>query len=201
MSGSQEEDGDAQSREFPDPVERDRPIPKPLLAGVAALFLWAVGYIVWTQRDDPPALGDSRTVATLAGATGNAQRGAKMDGAALYAAQCAACHQANGAGLPGVFPPLARSEWVTGSPNRLAQVVLHGVSGPLTVAGSVFNGQMPPFRDKLDDASLAAVLTHVRTQFGNAAGPVAERDVAAARAASASRDQPWKGDDELSTLQ
>lgn len=191
---------DAQRRENPDPTEQDYPIPKALLFGVAALFLWGVSYIVWTQRDDSPGLGDHRTAETLVGKPAGGASG-KADGAQIYAAQCVACHQATGAGLPGVFPPLAGSEWVTGSPARVAQIVLHGVTGPLTVKGAPFNGQMPAFKEKLNDGELAAVLTHVRAQFGNAADPVTEKDVADARAATAERTDPWKGEDELKTLQ
>ncbi len=189
---------DAQRRENPDPTEQDRPIPKLLLAGVAALFLWGVGYIVWMQRDDSPGLGDNRTAETLVGKPAGAA--GKADGAQIYAAQCVACHQATGAGLPGVFPPLAGSEWVAGSPARLTQIVLHGVSGPLTVKGSPFNGQMPAFGEKLNDEELAAVLTHARAQFGNTAAPVTAKEVADARAATAGRTDPWKGEDELKTL-
>lgn len=186
----------AQLREHPDPTEQDRPVPKLVLAGAAALFLWGVGYILWTQRDDSPGLGDRRTVATLAGKPA----GAAVDGAQLYAAQCVACHQASGAGLPGVFPPLAGSEWVNGAPARLAAIVLHGVHGKLTVKGAAYDGQMPAFKDKLGDAELAAVLTHVRSQFGNAAAPLTAAEVAAARAATAARAEPWKGDDELQSF-
>ncbi|OON61047.1 cytochrome C oxidase Cbb3 [Massilia sp. KIM] len=183
---------DAQRRENPDPTESERPFPLPLLALVAGLLLWGVGYILTEQRNDDAAWGDRRTASTL-----EAQATGAVDGAQLYAAQCAACHQASGAGLPGAFPPLAGSEWVTGDPRRLADIVLHGVSGALTVKGTVYNGQMPAFKDKLGDVELAALLSHLRTQFGNSAGAVDARLVAETRAASAARTAPWNGDDEL----
>lgn len=190
------EGDDAQRRENPDPIESERPFPRVLLAVGIGLVLWGVGYIFITQSDDDAAFGDHRTLATLQGPA----PGARIDGAQLYTAQCVACHQATGLGLAGVFPPLAESEWVAGDPKRLAQMVLHGVSGTLTVKGASYNGMMPPFKDKLGDAELAAVLTHIRSQFGNRAAPVDAKLVAEARAASSARTAPWKGDDELAAF-
>ena len=64
-------------------------------------------------------------------------------------------------GLPGVFPPLDGSEWVNGDARIVANILLHGVSGPIAVKGSNFSGAMPPFA-QLSDAELAAVASHVR---------------------------------------
>src|SRR6266571_9005106 len=100
---------DARERENPDPHEKNRPIPRLVLIVVLGVLAWAVGYIVLTQRDDAPELGDHRTLATLQGKPAGA--GVVADGAQVYSANCVACHQATGAGLPGVFPPLAGSEW------------------------------------------------------------------------------------------
>ena len=186
----------ARRRENPDPTEVERPFPKPLLAVVIGLVSWGVGYIYITQSNDNAAFGDHRTLSTLQGPA----PGAKVDGAQIYNAQCVACHQATGLGLVGVFPPLAESEWVTGDPKRLAQIVLHGVSGTLTVKGAAYNGMMPPFKDKLDDAHMAALLTHIRSQFGNRADAVDASLMRDARSASSARTAPWKGDDELASF-
>lgn len=186
----------AQRRENPDPIEGERPFRKPLLAVVIALVTWGIGYIYITQSNDNAAFGDHRTLSTLQGPA----PGAKVDGAQIYNAQCVACHQATGVGLAGVFPPLAESEWVTGDPKRLAQIVLHGVNGTLTVKGAAYNGMMPPFKDKLGDAEMAALLTHVRSQFGNRAEPIDAKLVAEARSTSSARTAPWNGDDELTTF-
>lgn len=196
MSEQQFDHERAQRRENPDPTEGERPFPKPLLAVVIALVTWAIGYITITQSNDNAAFGDHRTLSTLQGPA----PGAKVDGAQIYNAQCVACHQATGVGLAGVFPPLAESEWVTGDPKRLAQIVLHGVSGTLTVKGAAYNGMMPPFKDKLDDAEMAALLTHIRSQFGNRAEAVDATLVLDARSASRARTAPWNGDDELATF-
>jgi mono/diheme cytochrome c family protein len=122
--------------------------------------------------------------------TGGAQPAPPADGAAVYAGTCAACHQASGEGAPGLFPPLAGSQWVTGDAGRLARLVLHGLSGPITVRGVEYTGQMPPWR-QLSDAELAAVLTHVRTSWGNAGSPVTADEVARERAATADRATPY----------
>lgn len=196
MNDQQREQERAQRRENPDPTEGERPFPKPLMAVVIGLVAWGIGYIYVTQSNDDAAFGDHRTLATLQGPA----PGAKVDGAQIYNAQCVACHQASGLGLAGVFPPLAESEWVTGDPKRLAQIVLHGVSGTLTVKGAAYNGMMPPFKDKLDDAEMAALLSHIRSQFGNRAQAIDAKLVAQARSASAERTAPWKGDDELASF-
>ncbi|MEO6351733.1 MAG: cytochrome c [Burkholderiaceae bacterium] len=189
---------EAQQREQPDPYEGNHPIPLFILVIIALVFSWGIYYIATSNLSDPPELGDHRTMADL-----TAQAGAKsgvVDGAQIFAAQCVACHQASGAGLPGVFPPLAGSEWVAGKEAVLAQILLHGISGSLTVKGAVYNGQMPAFQDKLNDAEIAAVLTHIRTNFGNAAGKVDAALVKTEREAGKDRKQPWNGDDELSKL-
>ena len=113
-----------------------------------------------------------------------------VNGAAVFAGTCAACHQATGLGTPGMFPPLAGSEYVNGDAARMIRLVLHGLSGPVTVKGSTFNGQMPPWK-QLSDAELAAVISYVRTSWGNTGGAVAASDIAAERTATSSRTGPW----------
>lgn len=189
---------DAQRRENPEPDENGFPVPQTVLVIVTALVLWGAGYILLTQPNDAPGLGDRRTLAALGPKPATA---GGVDGAAIYAARCAACHQGGGTGLPGVFPPLAGSEWVNGNATRLSKIVLHGVTGTLTVEGASYNGQMPSFKAQLDDMELAAVLTHVRSHFGNSAAPLDPGTVKQARAATAGRTDSWKGDDELKTLE
>ena len=105
----------AQERENADPAERIRPVPLMAAAITLAMVLFGVGYIFLSDPFGNSSLGDRRTVADLSGPA-PAAAGAAVDGKALFAAQCAACHQATGQGLSGVFPPLAGSEWVTGEP-------------------------------------------------------------------------------------
>lgn len=188
---------DAQQREHPDPHERGRPVPRGLIAMIGLVFSWAVGYIALAHPNDQPELGDSRTKSEL---VAHAAAGGAANGAQIFAAQCAACHQANGAGLPGVFPPLAGSEWVQANEKLPINILLHGITGKLTVKGTTYNGAMPSFKDKLSDAEIAAVLTHVRSNFGNAAGRIEPTSVQAVRVASKDRTTPWSGDDELAKL-
>ena len=183
-------------RENPDPHEKNKPIPRIVLALVFGVLTWAVGYIVTTQRDDDPTLGDRRTMATLEGKP----KGASANGGELYTANCVACHQANGAGLPGAFPPLAGSEWVLGQEKVLANILLHGITGKLTVKQAEFNGAMPAFKAKFDDNEIAAILTHIRGNFGNAAGKVSADIVKVEREASKERTTPWNGDEDLAKL-
>jgi mono/diheme cytochrome c family protein len=189
-----------EGREKDDPYELDTPIPVPVLVVAAAMVAFGMSYILVSSPDQRAELGDQRTLADLAGAPGGKQGAAKADGAAIFAARCAACHQANGQGLPGVFPPLAGSEWVNGKPELLASILLHGVQGRITVKGTAYDGVMPAFRDQLDDDAIAAVASYARSQWGNTAPVIAAGTVGSARAQSASRSAPWKGDAELAAL-
>lgn len=189
---------EAQQREQPDPYEGNHPIPKFIIILIALVFGWSIYYIASSNLRVPPELGDHRTLADLAPPAGAGS--GVVDGAQIYAAQCVACHQASGAGLPGVFPPLAGSEWVMGKEAVAAQILLHGISGSLTVKGTVYKGEMPVFKDKLNDAEIAAVLTYVRSSFGNAAGKVDAALVKTEREVHKDRKLPWNGDDELGKL-
>lgn len=189
---------EAQQREMPEPYEGNRPVPWLVILIVSAVFIWAIGYIWTTHQTNPPSYGDRRTAQDFKVAPFSA--GGAIDGAQIYAAQCVACHQAGGQGLPGVFPPLAGSDWVNGKAALAVQIVLHGVTGELTVKGVQYNGMMPMFKDKLDDAQLAAVVSYIRSNFGNTAGPVDAATVASERKTTADHAQPWNGDAELSGM-
>lgn len=83
---------------------------------------------------------------------------------------CRTCHQPDGKGLPDSgFPPLANSQWVTGSDERLIKLVMKGMLGPIEVNNKKYPGQVPmtPFGNLLKDEEIAAVLTYVRNSFGN----------------------------------
>lgn len=96
---------------------------------------------------------------------------ASADGKTLFAKNCAACHQADGRGIPGAFPALAGSALALGAPAEGAEVLLKG------------RGGMPDFSGSLDDADIAAVLSYVRASWGNRAAPVADAEVGALRMA------------------
>jgi mono/diheme cytochrome c family protein len=95
---------------------------------------------------------------------------------------CVACHQPGGIGKEGTAPPLVGSEWVLAAgPERIAHVVLNGLTGPITVKGKDWNLTMVPWRDVYDDKHLAAVLSYVRNSWGNKASLVKPEQIAAAR--------------------
>lgn len=188
-----------QAREHHEPEEGSNPMPWFVIGLTALLLGFGTVYIARTTLTGEPAWGDGRSQAELQGPK-PAAAGATVDGAAVYAARCVACHQASGTGLPGVFPPLAGSEWVTGRDTALAAMVLHGINGPLTVKGARYNGAMPAFAGQLQDAELAAVLTHIRSQWGNAAPALSEATVAAVRQEHGARSTPFNGDAELAGL-
>ncbi len=189
-----------EAREHPEPQESHNPMPWVVILVTATLLLFGIVYILRSDLSTPPAYGDGREVAELQGAAPAGGGGDAATAVAVYSARCAACHQANGAGLPGVFPPLAGSEWVTGQEKTLIAAVLHGIEGPLTVKGQSYNGAMPAFASQVSDAELAALLTHIRSQWGNSAGPITAEVVAAVRSETAGQSGPYQGDAELSAL-
>lgn len=92
-----------------------------------------------------------------------------ISGEAGFAAACAACHQPDGKGIPGAFPPLAASAFVQGPPEIVVGTVLDG------------RGGMPAFREDLHDDQIAAILTYVRSAWGNSASAVPQSLVASTR--------------------
>jgi len=112
-------------------------------------------------------------------------------GRAIYAADCAGCHQADGRGLPGLAPALAGSALALAPAAVTARVVLSGKEGAV--------GLMPPIGAKLSDDEIAAVLTYIRREWGNTASPVDAATAQAIRAVSATRTQPWT-DEELARI-
>jgi mono/diheme cytochrome c family protein len=116
----------------------------------------------FTAAPDPrPGGGDG------AGAMDPFQSAMKK-GASGYAV-CGGCHQGNGMGIPGQFPPLAGSEWVLGGTERLVRVTQHGLTGAITVKSQGYNtpGGMMPFGAAMSAGDLANVLTYIRNNWGN----------------------------------
>ncbi|MGO8696912.1 MAG: c-type cytochrome [Limisphaerales bacterium] len=107
-------------------------------------------------------------------------------GKAIYGKICGACHQADGSGKDGVGPPLVGSEWVLApGGERLARIVLNGLTGPIRVQGREWNLVMPPWRENLKDEEIAIVLTYIRTSLGtNKSKAITAAVAAAARSES-----------------
>ena len=112
-------------------------------------------------------------------------------GKSVYMQLCVACHQPTGAGLPPVFPSLVQTEYVSGSEERFAAMILKGVMGPITVKGMVFNNMMPPQEALLTDEKIAAAITYVRGSFGNTYSAVPADVVKSARIKFADRKTAW----------
>ncbi len=180
------------ARENAEPGERTNPVPWLLGLVAASLTVWGVSYFLLAT--DPAAGGASADADKTAAPS--AATGAAPDGAQIFASRCASCHQASGQGLPGVFPPLAGSEWVNGETRMLARILLLGVNGNLAVKGATFNGTMPAF-GSMSDEEIAAVGTHVRASFGNKSAALTADTVKAERVNLGSRTTPWAGGDEL----
>ena len=115
----------------------------------------------------------------LAAATNKEQRIAR--GANVYTANCSACHQPNGEGIPAAFPPLAKSDYLNEDTNRAIGTVLHGLTGEITVNGNKFNSVMPVLA--LNDEDVANVLTFVYSSWENNGTEVTPDDVSKVRAA------------------
>ena len=187
----------AQERENAEPEERMRPMPMVAGAVVLAMVLFGVVYLFMSDPLGNTMLGDQRTVADLSGPA-PAVPGAAIDGKALFAAHCAACHQATGKGLPGVFPPLDGSEWVHGDTRVLANILLHGVEGEIEVEGVTYKGSMPAFQ-QLADAELARLASYIRSSWSNKAEAVTPELFENERKASP-RSKPFDGGAALKAL-
>lgn len=118
----------------------------------------------------------------------------KVIGKRLYSQNCVVCHQANGQGVAGQFPPLAGSEWVNGNDkhgeNHLILLMLHGHQGPMQVMGANYNNAMPQWK-QLSDEQIAAVLTYIRSEWGNKGDAVDPASVAQLRKEHSAQGEAW----------
>ena len=127
---------------------------------------------------------------TGAGAASNASASSSVSaergydaakGKALFTANCAACHQGNGKGLPGAFPALKGNAAINdANPTTHIRAVLHGLQGA-NVGGVVYSSPMPAFGDTLSDADIANIINYERSSWGNHGAPVTAEQVAAER--------------------
>lgn len=153
----------AYERENYEPAELENPLPKWFAAMALGFVVWGAVYF-YQQGVVPADAGDHRTPLAVAAA-------GDVDGATVYAGNCVACHQGNGLGIAGAFPPLDGSGWVNAEPELLAQILLHGVQGEMEVLGNVYNGVMPSMAHLSND-ELAAVSSYIRTSWSNDSGEV-----------------------------
>lgn len=109
-----------------------------------------------------------------------AQNGAAAnDGGKLYTQNCSSCHQPNGQGVQGTFPPLAGNPTVTADPSVVIHIVKYGLNGKVSVKGTAYNGMMPAWGQSLSNADIASIVTYIRSAWGNKASAVTQAEVAA----------------------
>jgi nitrite reductase (NO-forming) len=121
------------------------------------------------------------TQATKAASSGNLTKEEQIKAGQQLFATCAVCHQSNGEGLPGVFPPLAKSDLIAADPKRPISILLKGLTGKITVNGKDYNSVMPPM-SQLNNDEIANIVTYVLNSWGNPGGRVSADEVAKARA-------------------
>jgi len=172
------------NREAYEPTAGFSTVPMWLVMVFAGLFYWGQLYL----NDDAGSF-DKQVYAPFHSfeevARANPHNAAdeqRIMGQDIFGNTCVACHQPTGLGKEGVAPPLVGSEWVLASgPDRIVRIVLNGLAGTVNVKGQDYNLAMPPWKDNFNDEQIAAVLTYVRSEWGNKASPVNPEKVAAAR--------------------
>lgn len=190
-------------RENAEPSAQVTPIPLWLAAICAAVMVWAGTYFgvfhgglsgnVFNEYESSPAvLFPIPEKAGAAQATVATTQSLAELGKAVYS-NCVPCHQPNGLGVAGQFPPLVNTERVTGSEKRLVAVLLKGLQGPITIGGAkqTYTGNMVAWEGSLSDKKIAAVVSYIRSAWGNNAPEISEAKVAAARKEFAAQKAQW----------
>lgn len=185
----------AHERENPEPHEQGN-FPSLLLLFLCSVLIF--GSALYLQRYsgnfDPLVYNEEVQGRGSAGGAAAAVVDPIAAGKRLFVNNCVTCHQANGQGLAGVYPPLAGSDWVNASEEALVRILIHGMSGPVVVNGATYNGAMPafgPLGSNWKDDKIAHVLTYIRQEWGNKGAPVLPETVARIRAATADRNKAW----------
>lgn len=177
---------------------REQGFERAVLAGPHELFDPSLGGMDATLW---PAIARARRGFTWVGDTLAAdakpltpQQSALMaSGAAFFTSSCANCHGADGAGIAALGPPLADSRWVTEAPERLARIVLHGLAGPVEVAGKVWDSAMPGHKDLPDfnDRVASGLLTYLRRAWGHTGRAIDPAFVAQVKEETVGRTTLW----------
>ncbi len=90
---------------------------------------------------------------------------------AVYKKYCLVCHQADGSGVPGMYPPLGKGSWTGKDPKELVLILTNGLKGKVEVNGEFYNSEMPA-QPQLTDEEIADVLSYIRSNFGNSFDPI-----------------------------
>lgn len=192
----------AVQREHGEPTSGAVPVPMWLMAISGVAIFWGATYLgmfnggfrsdVFNERDTSPKLLFPEKTAGAAGGGGAAAADDPIaQGKKAFGANCVSCHQSNGMGIAGQYPPLVKSEYVNGGSKRPIMVLLKGVQGKLKVEGVEYNGAMPAWEKQLTDKKIAQILTYIRQDWGNQSPPITPEEVAAARKELAARAEPY----------
>ena len=193
-------------REKVEPRVGREPLPLWLIAiyGLAVFFGGAYlgRYAGNFSGDGLDYLGGAPRVATRGPAGGAAEQPTELTpaekGAKIYSANCATCHQANGLGVAGQYPPLVDTDIVNGGARRHVMIVLKGLQGPVTVKGQHYGSAvMQPWEKTLTDEKIADVVTYERSAWGNKGSAVTKEGVAALRKELAGRTESYTEPDIL----
>jgi len=183
-------------REGPEPSEKRAPVPFWLIILAAVIIFWSGIQLALNSGGFRADVYNPSLVSWSGGGSGGpaVAPDPKVIGKRLFSQNCAVCHQDTGMGVAGQFPPLVGSEWVVGGDwvgdNHLVKILLAGMQGPVQVKGNTYNNAMPAWA-QLKDEQIAAVLTYIRSEWGNAAAPITVDYVKTIRAATADRKDPW----------
>jgi ubiquinol-cytochrome c reductase cytochrome b subunit len=135
--------------------------------------------VVLSAAAAEPAAGSPGASSASSSSAGSASSQQSGPGAPVFSQNCSSCHGAQGTGVPGTFPPLANNPVVTGDPKKVIGIVLNGLHGSISVAGSTYNGMMPSWKGTLTNKQIADVITYIRGSLGNnKASAVTEAQVA-----------------------
>lgn len=183
-------------RENPEPTSSNAPIPLALTSVFFVIIFLAGIYLALNSGGFRSDVFSPKLVSWSGGGAGGvaAPVDPKVVGKRIYTQNCVVCHQTSGLGMPGQFPPLVGSEWVVGgdwvADNHLVSILLHGMQGAVQVKGVTYNNAMPPWKQLKDD-QIAAVLTYIRSEWGNAAAPISPEYVKSMRDKTTARTEPW----------
>jgi len=185
----------AAAREKGDPAAQSTPLSLGIIAGMIGIAMLAGNYFGGNTGNDFGAANIKgyeypRNFDGVVNAGGGGMTPLELhqpanwiaSGKAVYGTNCGSCHGPEGTGVAGQYPHLKGSEFVLGGEMRLTSILLHGITGALTVDGKAFNGQMQPLgTTALNNTQLAQVLSYVRNSWGNTASVIYEDQIKEAR--------------------
>lgn len=176
-------------------TETNRPLSPWLVGSFMLALCWGGFYLAFNSGGFRQDVYETNVV-NWAG--GGAQAAAPVDpkviGKRLYTQNCVVCHQSTGLGVAGQFPPLVGSEWVNSDSkhgdNHLVMLMLNGLQGPMQVMGASYNNAMPQWK-QLSDDQIAAILTYIRSDWGNKGDAIDPAFVATIRKEQAAQNEAW----------